>query len=75
VIVPDFASLGEFPAFPSVVPEDATFVTGLTKREYFAAAALQGLLGYRNLTGKHDAIAENAVDFADALIEALEAFA
>ena len=41
---------------------------GLTKREYFAAAALQGLIvkGY-------EAAARDAVRYADALIDALNA--
>ena len=42
--------------------------TGLTKREYFAAMALQGLLA----TGDYQAqIAKDAIYWADALIEEL----
>jgi hypothetical protein len=42
---------------------------GLTKREYFAATALQGLIdgGYRLAADN----ATEAVEYADALIEAL----
>jgi hypothetical protein len=43
---------------------------GLTKREYFAAMALQGLLGDRKL-GSIQEYAEYAVKLADALIEEL----
>lgn len=45
---------------------------GLTKREYIAARALQGLISDRPpgvVTGKE--YAEGAVEFADLLIEAL----
>ena len=56
-------------AFP--YSEDQT--TGLTKREYFAAIALQGLLAGRNIESElsQDDWAEMAVQHADALIEAL----
>lgn len=53
---------------------------GLTKREYFAAMAMQGLLAntiYHNPELKHkmvssDALAECAVGYADHLLKALE---
>jgi hypothetical protein len=45
---------------------------GLTKREYFAAMALQGLLANPFLTETHDeTIAMTCIDAADALIKAL----
>jgi hypothetical protein len=44
---------------------------GLTKREYFAAHALRGLLTEWPCTSSHKSIAEDAVKFADALIDAL----
>lgn len=44
---------------------------GLNKREYFAALALQGLLMEWPLTSNHEALARDAVRFADALIDAL----
>ena len=45
---------------------------GLTKREYFAAAALQGICAnVENGGGDDKTIAVNAVDCADALIERL----
>jgi hypothetical protein len=55
-------TVGDDLAFPDAVGN------GLTKREYFAAMALQGLTEY---TYKH--AAEEAVKHADALIEALNA--
>jgi hypothetical protein len=55
---------------------------GLTKREYFAAIALQGLIsgytdedkcnGYYIPFTDHAELSRNAVDFADTLIKALE---
>ena len=44
---------------------------GLTKREYFAAQALRGLLTEWPCTSSHKSIADDAVKFADALIDAL----
>lgn len=43
---------------------------GLTKREYFASLALQGLL-HDDINTEHAAFARAAVHLADALIEAL----
>lgn len=59
------ANAAAFPSFP--------IEGGLTKREYFAAMALQGLLA-SDLKEEHsvEAQAQNAVWAADALIEALE---
>jgi nitrogenase subunit NifH len=46
--------------------------TGLTKREYFAAMALQGIIANKDgLDIKIERIVESAVDTADALIEEL----
>ena len=43
---------------------------GLTKREYFAAMALKGLLA-RDSSSRNLIHAKDAVEFADALIKAL----
>lgn len=56
------------PAYPNT----QDFIdTGLTKREYFAAAALNGILShpYRGIDPKYVAI--SAVQYADALINEL----
>jgi hypothetical protein len=45
--------------------------TGLTKREYFAAMALQGLLTDNESVNTREEFAGYAVKFADALIEEL----
>ena len=46
--------------------------TGLTKREYFAAMAMQGIITNKDgLDIKIERIVESAVDTADALIEEL----
>ena len=44
---------------------------GLTKREYFAAMAMQGILVRGRESIDSDILVEEAVDFADLLIEAL----
>ena len=45
---------------------------GLTKREYFAAMAMQGIISNKDgLDIKIERIVESAVDTADALIEEL----
>jgi len=45
---------------------------GLTKREYFAALAMQGLLADPEIVGKPEQYAKDAVTFADALLAELE---
>lgn len=46
---------------------------GLTKREYFAAKAMQGLLSIdTNWTGNPKALANESVFIADCLLEALK---
>ncbi len=66
------------PAFPGCVaagPQDDVYTSysigqvGLTKREYFAAMAMQGLLCHDD--NGPDRIAGWAVSYADALIEEL----
>jgi hypothetical protein len=44
---------------------------GLTKREYFAAKALQGLCADSSRSGQEEKYADTAVRLADALIEYL----
>lgn len=50
-----------------IIPEDP----GLTKREYFAAMAMQGLIVQNKIMGKANDKAEVAVKYADALIKEL----
>ena len=45
---------------------------GLTKREYFAALAMQGLLANHQTTAYHEHVPINAVTLADELIKALK---
>lgn len=61
-----------FPAF-NTHGECLTSTDGLTKREYFAALAMQGLLASENANGFTESIeiAERAVSIADAAIIAL----
>jgi hypothetical protein len=62
------------PAYPCTIwrGDEAFPCSGLTKREYFAAAALQGLLA----AGPHDCtyqqLAEDAVVCAGALVNILQ---
>jgi len=66
-------STADEPAFPSMGTYGKDGVTGpmygLTKREYFAAMALQGFLA---ASWNHDGTAEKAVRHADLLLAALE---
>jgi hypothetical protein len=58
-------------AFP-IIAEDYIIDGGLTKREYFASMALQGIIANKDgLDIKIERIVESAVDTADALIEEL----
>ena len=59
---------GEMPASPCVI--ETTEYDGLTKREAFAMAAMQGLALVDQR--KWSEIAKSAVEAADALLEALE---
>jgi hypothetical protein len=57
-------------AFP-IIAKDYIIDGGLTKREYFAAMALQGLLTDNESPNSREEFAGYAVKFADALIEEL----
>jgi hypothetical protein len=58
-------------AYP-VKKVDTINYTGLTKREYFASMAMQGIITNKDgLDIKIERIVESAVDTADALIEEL----
>jgi hypothetical protein len=59
------------PAFPLISDEGYIINAGLTKREYFAAMALQGLLTDNESANTREEFAGYAVKFADALIEEL----
>jgi hypothetical protein len=58
------------PAFPEVqeLPQFNRHTYGLTKREYFAAMAMQGLLACPNNVNMAQDIAKGAVIMADQLI-------
>ena len=57
------------PAFPTVMVDKPE--GGMTLRDYFAAKAMQALLGYEEGTLKNDA--EVAYQMADAMLKAREA--
>ena len=54
-----------------VTNPNSTVTHGLTKREYFAAMALQGLLASGNYITNYKFLGEESVMFANALIKAL----
>lgn len=58
-------------AFPNRNDPEVREWLGLTKREYFAAMAMQGLLAANAFNGAPKSIAKYAVDYADELIDAL----
>lgn len=64
----------DFPAFPTLKSEPFTDPNGLTKREYFAALAMQGLLASScNIEIINEKIlAEKAVMCADETLELLK---
>lgn len=47
---------------------------GLTKREYFAALAMQGLLACPDISASREDIAEESVKQADELLKVLEKY-
>jgi len=62
----------DIPAFPIVVDygDGVKYQTGMTLRDYFAAKAMQALLGYEESTLQNDA--EVAYQMADAMMKARE---
>lgn len=68
------------PAFPEITTEYNEYRSewvdvkkpGMTKREYFAAMAMQGILANPNRINKLNYAAEESVNEADALIRKLE---
>jgi len=60
------------PAFPLISDNGYIINAGLTKRGFFAAIAMQGIITNKDgLDIKIEYIVESAVDAADALIEEL----
>jgi len=60
------------PAFANPGSDQGPGSSGLTKREYFAAMAMQGLAVTWNQPNDHDHVAHLAVLMADATIKELE---
>lgn len=64
---------GGGPVHPIVYKaEHSVHVLGLTKREYFAAVAMQGMVSFCGITDGASTVAVFAVDLADKLLKALE---
>jgi hypothetical protein len=67
---------GGFPAYPGQPRGQdgspcASYEPGLTKRELFAAMAMQGLLADPDINSPNDLLARCAVGYADALLKEL----
>ena len=63
----------DMPAFPVEETSNSESLSfGLTKREYFAAMAMQGFVTCKDNIIDHKLAAINAVKYADALLEELE---
>lgn len=63
----------KMPAFPLNADAFATGATGLTKLEYFAAMAMQGILTSRDTNPNlHEAIATLSIRLADELLKQLD---
>ena len=69
------------PIYPTVVVERTRFATmptmevqynGLTKREYFAAMAMQGYLAKTGTGFKNEQLADWCIQIADELLKQLE---
>lgn len=58
------------PAFPT--PVGVQHNDGMTLRDYFAAAALQGMLTDSCIQGSDSQFAESAYSYADAMLKARE---
>jgi hypothetical protein len=58
------------PAFPT--PVGIQHNDGMTLRDYFAAAALQGMLTDSCIQGSDSQFAESAYSYADAMLKARE---
>lgn len=75
---PAFPHLGLYQGADGNMHPTPTQYTGLTKREYFAAMAMQGMLAYdgyaaplRDDKTTAEIFADSAVEIADALLAAL----
>ena len=61
------------PAYPvKIASEMLSEINGLTKREYFAAMAMQGICSHNLANWSNGDIVINAVDIADELLKQLE---
>ena len=58
------------PAFPRSATDHCHSQEGMTLRDYFAAAALQGNIAHPEVTGNRDDIAMDAYKYADAMLKA-----
>lgn len=62
---------GEKPAFPASQSTHNKDEMGMTKREYFAAMAMQGLLYHSIMPMSPEAYAKKAIELSDELLKQL----
>lgn len=71
----------DIPAFPVVNPDQGFVVHGMSIRDYFAAAALQGCLAYSHVNpgsgnwqenSSKENLAQQCYQYADAMLKARE---
>lgn len=63
-------ALGNEPAFPHIYEIDQICDPGMSKRECFAALAMQGILAH-SIQGSEEGVSGAAVKHADSLLEEL----
>lgn len=61
------------PLHSIVVQEEGTIIEGITRREYFAGLAMEGLMREVSKDSEVQMIAKRSVEIAQALCEALDA--
>jgi hypothetical protein len=72
ILKDEMARLGG-PAFPIVPPSESVFFSGMSLRDYFAAAAMQGTLaGPTGGPNTYEGLADAAYSAADAMLAARE---
>lgn len=63
---------GERQVYPLQNGYGGILQTGLTKREYFAGLAMQGLLSNQRLSATEEELAKASIEVADELLKQLE---
>ncbi len=61
-----------YSAFPVIAPDHGPIMTGLSKREYFAAMAMNACIGQEQSAQTAETIAKWSVKMADELLNQLD---